>query len=240
VQGILAMGGGSGATRLLHLLDYALIRRQPKFLAGYSDVTALLNAVQARTGLVCFHSPMGSSDWNEFSTKEFRSVVMEAKPALLANPTELNSIGVPVSGRTHAIRGGTASGRLVGGNLTVLTTLLGTPYAPDFRGAILFLEDVNEYVYRIDRMLSHLKQAGAFQGLVGVVLGQFTDCKPGDDYGTLPLDDVFDDYFGALNVPVFSGSMFGHVRQKFTLPVGLDVEMVAEAGTLRLLSPAVV
>ena len=121
----------------------------------------------------------------------------------------------------------------------MLTTLLGTPYAPDFRGSILFLEDVNEYIYRVDRMLAHLRLAGVLDQLAGVVLGQFTDCKPGEGYGSLPLDDVFDDYFKPLNVPVFSGSMFGHVKLKFTLPVGADAEIDADRGSITLLQPAV-
>jgi muramoyltetrapeptide carboxypeptidase len=241
VNGIVAMTGGSGATRILSLLDYELIRRQPKCLVGYSDVTALLNGIHARTGLVCFHGPMGASEWNDFSVGYFRRVLMEAAPVQFSNPAEKGSgLVQSLSGRTQTVRGGRARGKLLGSNLSVLTTLLGTPYAPDFRGSILFLEDVNEYIYRVDRMLAHLRLAGVLDHLAGVVLGQFTDCKPGDDYGTLPLDDVFDDYFRPLNIPVFSGSMFGHVKLKFTLPLGLDAEMDADRGSITLLQPAVV
>ncbi len=240
VKGILCMTGGSGATRILNLLDYDLIRRHPKCLAGYSDVTALLNAIQKQTGLVTFHAPMGVSEWNEFSTQYFRQVLMDGEAVTLRNPSEREGLLVPAKGRIQTLRGGRARGALVGGNLTVLTTLMGTPYQPRFGGAILFLEDINEYIYRIDRMLAHLKQAGALDGLAGVVLGQFTDCKPGEGFGSLTLDEVFDDYFKPLNIPVYSGAMFGHVRNKFSLPVGLGVEIDADMGTVKLLQPAVV
>jgi muramoyltetrapeptide carboxypeptidase len=134
-----------------------------------------------------------------------------------------------------------AQGPLLGGNLAVLTSLAGTPYMPDLRGAILFLEDVNEYVYRVDRMLSTLLLSGALRQVAGVVLGGFTDCPPSEgSFGSLTLDEVFDDYFGPLQVPVYRGAQFGHVKRKFTLPLGVMTEIDADAGTLRLLEPAVV
>ena len=240
VQGILAMTGGSGATRILHLLDYAAIARSPKFFGGFSDITALLNAIQAKTGLVTFHAPVGISNWNEFSTRYFRSVLMDGAAVTFSNPVERDGVPAQTTGRIQTLRGGKARGKLLGGNLSVLTTLLGTPYLPDFKGAILFLEDINEFIYRIDRMLSHLKQAGVLDSLAGVVLGQFTDCKPGESYGTSTLEEVFDDYFKPLNIPVYSGAMFGHVRLKFTLPVGLPVEIDADSGTITQLHGAVV
>lgn len=240
VNGILAITGGSGATRILKLLDYELIRRHPKCLAGYSDITALINAIHARSGVVTFHAPLGISEWNDFSVNYFRRVLMEGEAVTFNNPVERNGLLAQVRGRIQTLRGGRARGRLLGGNLAVLTTLLGTPYLPDFRGAILFIEEINEYIYRVDRMLSHLRLAGVFDQLAGVVIGQFTDCKPGDGFGSFPLDDVFDDYFKGLNIPVFSGSLFGHTKLKFTLPVGLDAEMDADKGTLTLLQPAVV
>jgi muramoyltetrapeptide carboxypeptidase len=240
VHGLLAMAGGSGANRILPLLDYAQMRRTPKFVGGFSDLTALINAVHARTGLVTFHSPTAASDWNSFSLDHFRGTVMDAREMLLANPVDKDDNPVPRTARTTTLRAGTARGPLVGGNLAVLASLAGSGYWPRMDGAILFLEDVNEYIYRVDRMLSTLKLAGALQRLAGVVLGAFTNCGPGDGtYGTLTLDEVFDDYFGPLNVPVYSGALFGHIRRKFTLPVGLPVEMDASAGTLRFLQPAV-
>lgn len=240
IAGILAITGGSGANRVLPLLDYDLIRRNPKVLAGFSDITSLINAVHARTGLVTFHAPVGESEWNDFSVRYFRSVLMDAQAVTLRNQPDKGDGLAVKEGRTRTIRPGTARGRLVGGNLAVLTSLAGSPYLPSFDGAILFLEETNEYIYRVDRMLSTLKLAGMLDRVAGVVLGAFTNCNPGDGYGTLTLDEVFDDYFGALKVPVYGGAMFGHIKRKFTLPVGLDSEIDADAGTIRLLTPAVI
>ncbi len=240
VHGILAMTGGSGANRILPRLDYLLIARNPKFLGGFSDITALINAVHAQTGLVTFHCPTAASEWNGFSVEHWRGAVVEAQALLLANPRDKEDSLVQRSGRTTTLRSGRARGPLVGGNLAVLSSLAGSAYLPPFDGAILFLEEVNEYIYRVDRMLSTLMLCGALQRVAGVVLGAFTNCGPGDGkYGTLTLDEVFDDYFGPLNVPVYSGAQFGHIRRKLTLPVGLPVEMDADAGTLRFLQPAV-
>ena len=240
VHGLLAMTGGSGGNRMLPRIDYLLLRRHPKVLCGCSDLTALINAVHVRTGLVTFHGPLGVSEWNEFSVRHFRGTVMNAEAMLLANPVEHEDALVPRAGRTTTLRGGRARGPLVGGNLAVLAAMAGSGYWPRFDGAVLFLEETNEYIYRVDRMLSTLKLAGALDRLAGVVLGGFTNCTPGDgQYGTLTLDEVFDDYFGGLGVPVYSGASFGHIKRKFTLPVGLDVEIDADAGTLRLLQPAV-
>ncbi len=239
VHGILAMTGGSGGNRMLPLVDYALIRRNPKFLGGFSDLTALINAVHQQTGLVTFHAPMGASEWNSFSVDNFRAVVMQAEALLMRNPVEKEDALVAKAGRTTTISPGRASGHLVGGNLAVLSAMAGSAYWPQFSGAILLLEDVNEYIYRVDRMLSTLHLAGAFDSLAGVVLGGFTNCGPGEGYGTLTLDEVFDDYFKPLGVPVFSGASFGHIRKKWTLPSGAPAQIDADAGTLQLLQPAV-
>jgi muramoyltetrapeptide carboxypeptidase len=241
VAGILAVTGGSGANRVLPLLDYGLIGRKPKFLGGFSDLTALISAVHVKTGLVTFHGPLGRSEWNAFSVEHFKAVVMDGAAHTLRNVMLPVDDLVARDGRITTLSGGTARGPLLGGNLAVLTSLAGTPYMPDLRGAILFLEDVNEYVYRVDRMLSTLLLGGALDRLAGVVLGGFTDCRPSEgSFGSLTLDEVFDDYFGPLDVPVYRGAQFGHVKRKFTLPLGVSAEIDADAGTLRLLQPAVV
>lgn len=242
VAGILAMTGGSGCNRIVDKLDYALIRRKPKFFGGFSDLTSLINAIQVQTGLVTFHCPMGASEWNEFSLASFRAIVMEGQALTLRNPPPARGDNlVATQDRISTLRPGRARGPLIGGNLAVLSSLAGSPYFPDLRGAVLFLEEINEYIYRVDRMLSTLRLAGALDGLAGVVLGKFTKCEPGDgNFGTLTLDEVFDDYFvKPLNVPVFRGAMIGHIRRKHTLPVGAEVEIDAEAGSIALLRPAV-
>lgn len=240
VQGLIALTGGSGGTRILPAIDYAQIRRTPKFFGGFSDLTALVNAMHQQTGLITFHSPTALSQWNGFSVEHFKALVMQTGTPLLKNPTgELGEHLVQTNDRIQTIRGGRARGRLVGGNLAVLTAMAGSAYWPDFRGAILFLEDINEYIYRVDRMLSTLRLTGALSQVAGVVLGQFTKCEPGEGYGALTLDELFDEYFLPLNVPVYRGAMIGHIRRKFTVPVGALAEIDAEAGTLQLLEPSV-
>ncbi len=242
VQGVMALTGGSGGTRILPLVDYAQIRRSPKFFGGFSDLTALVNAIHQQTGLVTFHSPMAGSEWNAFSVQHFKALVMQGMAPTLSNPqgpAELGDSLVQTQWRTSTLTPGRAQGRLVGGNLSVLAAMAGSRYWPDFKGAILFLEDVNEYIYRVDRMMSTLRLTGALSQVAGVVLGQFTKCEPGDGFGTLTLDEVFDDYLRPLGVPVYRGAMIGHIRRKFTLPVGALAEMDADARTLRLLGPSV-
>ena len=232
IAGILAVTGGSGANRVLPLLDMGLIARHPKFLGGFSDLTALISAVHRATGLVTFHSPLARSDWNDFSVQHFRAVAMAAEaPVLLRNPPEL---------RPRTLRGGVARGPLQGGNLAVLTSLAGTPHFPDLSGAILFLEDVNEYLYRVDRMFTTLALGGHLARVAGVVLGGFTACKPSEgSYGTLTLDEILADHLGGLGVPVLRNAAFGHIATKWTLPLGVPAELDADAGTLSLLAPAV-
>ncbi|MEO6280052.1 LD-carboxypeptidase [Roseateles sp.] len=240
VAGILAVTGGSGCNRIVDKLDYDLIKRKPKFLGGFSDLTSLVNAIHRQTGLVTFHCPVAGSEWNDFSVQSFKAVAMNAEAALLRNPVASSGDDlVTRDERISTIRPGRAQGRLVGGNLTVLASLAGSPYFPDCRGAILFLEDINEYIYRIDRCLSTLRLSGALGQLAGVVLGRFTKCEPGEGYGSLTLDEVFDDYFLPLNVPVFRGAAIGHIKRKLTVPVGALAEMDAQAGTIRLLGAAV-
>lgn len=241
VAGLLAITGGSGANRVLPLLDYALIARNPKFLGGFSDLTSLIGAVHAKTGLVTFHSPLGRSDWNAFSLEHFRAVAMRGEPCTLPLPGVAGGeAALAESGPPTTIRGGRARGPLVGGNLAVLVSLVGTPYLPPLDGAILFLEDVNEYIYRVDRMLSTLALSGALTRVAGVVLGGFTNCQPSEGtFGSLTLDEVFDDYLGPLGVPVFRGAPFGHLKHKMTLPVGAMAEIDADAATVMLPEPAV-
>jgi muramoyltetrapeptide carboxypeptidase len=239
VKGILAVRGGWGSARLLPYLDFEVIRRNPKVLLGYSDLTALLNAVHARTGLVTFHGPVGVSTWTPFSVEHMRRVLLEGEALTMSNPVELGDLLVPVENRVQTITPGVARGRLLGGNLTVLSALVGTPYLPDFEGAILFVEDVNEQIYRIDRMLTQLALAGILRRVRGVVFGKCTKCEPGEGYGSLTLEEVFDDHLRPLGVPAWAGAMIGHIDRQFTLPIGMEAEIDAARGAIRLLEPAV-
>ena len=240
VAGIFAMTGGSGCNRIVDKLDYALIRRNPKYFGGFSDITCLLNGITRQTGLVTFHAPVAESEWNAFSVDIFKALVMRGEAALLRNPSDTRGDNlVAKADRITTLRGGKARGTLVGGNLCVLASLAGSAYFPDCRGAILFIEEINEELYRVERTLSTLRLAGAFDKLAGVVVGQFTKCEPGDGYGMLTLEEILADYFLPLNIPVYRGAMIGHIKRKFTLPVGAEVEMDADAGTVQILKPVV-
>ncbi len=237
VKAIVCARGGSGAARLLPLLDYDAIRANPKVLLGYSDITALHCAIQAKTGLVSFHGQIGSGSWNRFNADQFERVFFKRELMEYRNRIEADDELVPRKNRTITISGGKARGELLGGNLTVLTALAGSPYLPDFSGKILFLEDVGEAPYRIDRMFSTLKLMGALDRIAGFVFGECTDCKPGDGYGSLTLEQIFDDHIRPLKIPAYRGAMIGHIREQFIVPVGGKVELDADAGAFRLLEP---
>ena len=237
VKAIVCVRGGSGAARLLPLLDYPLIRRNPKVLLGYSDITALHCAIHAKTGLVTFHGPVGTGSWNRFNVDQFERLFFQRELMQYQNGRDAGDELVPRRNRTQTLRGGKAQGELVGGNLTVLTALAGSSYLPDFSGKILFLEDVGEAPYRIDRMFSTLKLMGALDKLAGFIFGDCSDCNPGDGYGSLTLDQIFDDYILPLKIPAYRGAMIGHIREQFIVPVGGKVELDADAGTFRLLAP---
>lgn len=237
IRAIVCVRGGSGAARLLPLLDYDAIARNPKPLLGYSDITALHSAIHARTGLVTFHGPNGAGSWNRFNADQFRRVFFARELMRYQNAPDDSDELVPRRNRTVTLAGGKASGALVGGNLTVLTALAGSPYLPDFDGAILFLEDVGEAPYRIDRMFSTLKLMGALDRISGLIFGECTDCNPGDGYGSLTVQQILEDYILPLGIPAYRGAMIGHIREQFIVPVGGRVELDADAGTFRMLEP---
>ena len=237
-----AIRGGWGSARLLPYLDFDTIRRNPKVLIGYSDITALLVSVYAKTGLITFHGPIGLGRWDPFSLESYKRVLFNAEPVTYANKqgisAERNSL-TQVEYRTQVITPGRARGRLVGGNLTVLTAILGSPYVPEWDDTILFLEDVGEGYYRIDRMLTQLKLAGVLGKIKGFVFGGCSECRPGEGFGALTLEEIFADHVKPLRVPAWQGAMIGHAQPQWTLPVGAQVEIDAAAGTITLVEPAV-
>ncbi len=239
VAGIIAMRGGYGCGRILPLVDYENIAQNPKILIGYSDVTALLLAVHQRTGLVTFHGPVANGGFNGFTAQYFCQVLMAAEAVICQNPAQKGDSLVQVNDRIRTICPGKATGVLAGGNLTVLCSIIGSGFLPDWTDKILFIEDINEEVYKIDRMLTQLKLAGILARLRGVVVGKFTGCSPAQSYGSLTLDEVLDEHLGRLGIPVFAGSMIGHIPAKFTIPIGLEAEMDASLGTIALARPAV-
>lgn len=240
VSAVHALRGGWGCARVLPHLDFEVIARNPKILLGYSDITALLLPVFAKGGFVTFHGMNGSSEWNRFNVDWFRRVLMQGEAVTMTNPLAAGDQLVPVENRIRTITPGRARGRLLGGNLTVLTTIIGSGLLPDFTDAILFVEDVQEAPYRIDRMFAQLKLAGILGQVKGVIFGRCTKCVPGDaSYGSLTIGDILDDYLKPLGVPAWEGAQIGHIDRQFIVPIGVPAEIDADKGSIRLLEPAV-
>ncbi|WP_371395422.1 LD-carboxypeptidase [Fretibacter rubidus] len=238
VKGIFAIRGGWGCARILPYLDYDMIAKNPKPLIGYSDITALHMALHAKTGLVSFHGPNATAAWGQASVDSFKPLLFDGAQPTYSNPEANEDRLVQRKWRTRILTGGTASGRLMGGNLTVLTAMVGTPYMPNMDGAILFIEDVGEAEYRIDRMLTQLGQAGHLKGLKGVIFGQCTKCTTSGGSG-FTLTEVLKQHIVPLGVPAFQGAFFGHMSDQYTIPFGTRAIMDADAGTLRMLEPSV-
>jgi muramoyltetrapeptide carboxypeptidase len=240
VRAIHCVRGGWGSARLLPLLDWPMIAKNPKILLGYSDITALLLSIFAKTGLVTFHGPVGISQWNPFNVGYIKRVLQDGEAVTFENLKEVGEHDLTVvENRVQTLRPGTARGRLLGGNLTVLSSIVGSGYLPDWDGCILFLEDIEEAPYRIDRMLTQLRLAGILQKARAVIWGNCTDCDPGEGFGSLTVREVLEDHIKPLGVPAWLGAMIGHVERQFTLPVGVEVEVDAAAGSIRMLEPAV-
>jgi muramoyltetrapeptide carboxypeptidase len=239
VRAVLPIRGGWGSSRVLPHLDFDVMRRNPKIVLGYSDITALLLSINARANLITFHGPNGMGRWDEWSADYVKRVLFNAEAVTFENPHDKKEFIIQTENRTQTIVPGTARGTLLGGNLTVLTALLGSPYLPAWDGCILFLEDVNEDIYRVDRMMTSLKLAGVLQKIRGFVFGTCEECEPGEGYGSLTLEEVFDDHIRPLKVPAWRGAMIGHEMPQFTLPVGAEVEIDATNATIRMLEPAV-
>ncbi|EZP73408.1 Peptidase U61 LD-carboxypeptidase A [Sphingomonas paucimobilis] len=240
VRAVFAVRGGWGCARILPYLDFATIRANPKLLVGFSDITALHLAFAARAGFPTIHGPNAASSWPRFSWDAFRAIAFDGATPLLVNPVAHEDRLVQRSGRIRTFRGGKAAGRLLGGNLTVLAALVGTPWMPAFDGAILFMEDVGEAPYRIDRMLTQLSLAGLLGKVAGVVFGQCTNCAASDaSYGGFTVSEVLQQHLEPLGVPAFQGAAIGHVASQFSLPVGVRAEIDADLGSIRLLEPAV-
>ena len=240
VDAIFCVRGGYGSGRLLRYLDYDMIAANPKVILGYSDITAILNAIYLRTGLITFHGPIAGGNFSDYTYDQYNRILVE--------PTSTTEIGNPPvfetrpgvvdwENRLTPIVSGSAEGHLVGGNLSLVVTLLGTPFEPNFDGAILFLEDVSEPPYSVDRMLTHLWMTGKLERVAGIVLGKFTD----DDYdsNTFSMEQVIRDRFEPLGIPTLRGTMIGHIEDKTVVPIGIQARLDVDAGTLTLLEAAV-
>lgn len=244
VDGVAAVRGGYGAMRILDKLDYDKIRANPKMLIGYSDITALHLALSRKAGLVTFHGPgpasgLGGPDQPTDFTGRCLVQAIEVGGAPESGEYEIE---VPDNVTKVATFGtGKARGRLVGGNLSLISDLEGTPYAIDTRDAILLIEDVSEAPYRIDRMLRQLMLAGKLQQLRGAVLGQFTATTDREDKLTddprFSVEGVLKQYFADAGIPVLVNFPIGHFKENCTVPIGGQVEVDADRGTLTVLGP---
>ncbi|HYS46592.1 MAG TPA: LD-carboxypeptidase [Rhizomicrobium sp.] len=235
VDAVFAIRGGYGSGQLLDRIDYDLLRKNPKIFLGFSDITAMHLAIQKRAGLVTFHGPVALSEFSDYTQKHFRRALFETAPlGALTNPPDSNLLRPSHPLRT--IRGGKARGALVGGNLTLISTTMGTPFEIDTRGRILLLEDIDEQPYSIDRMLTQLRLAGKLDSAAGLVFGECYLCRPRDYKpafdSTLSFGEVLDEILGKLRIPVLSGLTFGHTDDQLTLPLGVMATLDADKGEL--------
>lgn len=236
VRAIIALRGGYGTPRILDRVDYRALRNDPKIIVGYSDLTALQLAVLRHSSLVTFSGPMAAVEmWNgmdPFTEEHFWKMITEpTSPGLLLNPAD---DPVRMSGT------GTVRGRLMGGNLSLVVSLLGTRFCPRFDGSILVVEDVDEAPHRVDRMFVQLKYAGVLDSIRALVLGRFTECVPSDPSKPhLTIDQVLSDVVGSVDVPVLANLQYGHIPKKLTLPLGTTAVLNASEGTLEIVEAAV-
>ena len=217
IDGIICMRGGYGSSRILDKLNYKLINDNPKVLIGYSDITALHTEINKRCNMVTFHGPMISSfmkHMDEYTKSKFLKAVTDINPiGIVDNPKGEEPIKVLSKGEAH--------GEITGGNLSLISSTLGTPYEIDTKDKILFLEDVGEEPYKIDRMLTQLLLSGKLHECSGIVLGQFTNCEPTNPNESLSLFEVISDRFKFLKIPILYNIFAGHGSTKMTIPLGV-------------------
>lgn len=227
IDAVLAIRGGWGCNRILPHVNFDIIRENPKFFGGYSDITSLHLSILAKTGLVTYHSPNGTSDWTPFTRNSFLRMtgIEPFSRTLIPDSYPRRSF--------RTLQGGQVRGPLLGGNLTLICSLMGTGYLPDFSGSILFVEDIGEDVYRVDRMLSQLALGGILDQISGFVFGTCTDCRP-TGRASLSLQQVLNDYFSEREIPSCFGLPFGHVSNNLTFPVGILATLDANEGQILL------
>ena len=232
IKAIFCVRGGYGSIRLLDLIDFETIKKNPKIFVGYSDITTLLLAITQKTDLVTFHGPMSSNykNFDDITNTSFFNTIMNNKTSY-----ELSDYS---GSALRTVREVKAEGEIVGGNLSLIVASLGTKYEIDTKGKILFIEEVGEYTYRIDRMFQQLKLAGKFDDASGIILGNFNKANkeaPED----MSLEDIFDDSFGKLKKPVISGFSSGHVRPLITLPIGARAKIDTSVNKIEIINGSV-
>lgn len=238
VKALLTLRGGWGCNRILPLINYQLIRKNPKIIIGYSDITSLLLAINALSGIVTFHGPVATSTWNQFTIDYVQRILFNKEAVTMQNPPFIDEKITSLPLRVETITPGKARGKLVGGNLSVLSAMVGSAYLPNWQNTILFIEEIGEEVYRVDRMLTQLKLAGILDRISGFIFGQCTRCEPEQPEKSLTLIQVLQDHIQPLKIPAWYGAAIGHIPNKFTLPIGINVEIDANNGSIEMLESA--
>lgn len=238
VKAILTLRGGWGCNRILPLINYQLIRKNPKIIIGFSDITSLLLAIYAISGIVTFHGPVATSTWNQFTVNYVQRILFNGEAVTMRNSPFIGENLTSLPLQVETITPGKARGKLIGGNLSVLSAMVGSAYLPNWQGTILFIEEIGEEVYRVDRMLTQLKLAGILDRISGFIFGQCTRCDPEKPEQSLTLMQVFQDHIQPLKIPAWYGAAIGHIPNKFTLPIGIEVEIDASNGTIEMLESA--
>lgn len=244
VDGIIEFSGGWGGDRILNLIDYKAIKQHPKVIMGFSDFTSILLAIYKKTGLITFHGPVAYYPLPQETVEYWQQLLCQGLAVKYQNKEmfdkEIDNIN---TNAIQTITPGRVKGRLIGGNLAVLTSMIGTPYLPDLKKAILYIEDTGEDVYRIDRMLAQLKNAGLLSQISGFIFGGCVNCESKmpniDSRGGFSLYDLLLQYIKPLGIPAFFGANFGHSPNMFILPEGAVAEIDAERGSIKLIHGAV-
>lgn len=236
VKAIFCLRGGYGASRILDKINYKLIRSNPKILVGYSEITALQLAILQKSGLVTFAGPMVATDFGN----EITSYTEDFFWRIVSSNKKIGRLKYPDEDKLVSITKGGASGRIIGGNLSVFVALIGTDYFPDLKGRILMIEEVDELPYKVDRLLNQLRLLKVFKQIKGIILGRFVDCIEHDtSKRTLTLGEVMEDYMKDLKIPVLYTFPHGHIKDKVTVPFGINIKMNASKGFVEYLESAV-
>lgn len=235
VDGIICLRGGYGTPRILDLIDYDIIKNNPKVFVGYSDITALHIAFNQNSNLVTYHGPMATSDimgdFSKFSKDSLFKAIMNTEPiGLISNPEGEEII---------TINGGVAEGSIIGGNLSLIVDTIGTPYEIDLKGKILLIEEIGEDLYKMDRMINQLRLSGKLREVEGIILGDFNNCETCKHPETLTLENIFNDHIKPMGKPTIYNLKTGHCNPMITLPFGVRARLDADNKELAILESAV-
>lgn len=237
IKAIFSIRGGYGSGRLLDKIDYKVIRNNPKIFVGYSDICALQMAFYTKCGLITFGGPMVAVDFHD----EVSSFTEEVFWRTITSDKKIGRLSNPCNEKFYVLHKGRATGRIIGGNLSVLTSLIGTEYLPKIKDSILLLEDINEAPYRVDRMFNQLRLGKIFKQIIGVILGHFVNCVESDpEKKSFSLNEVIIEYFENLKLPVIYNVKHGHIKENLTIPFGIKCTLNASRGYIEISENAVV